>query len=79
MTLEEARELLRRQRANPAYIKPEEKVKVKKQKRGRENPINADVNDDDDDDPIVVAESGHSKKRARLSNDSGAEIVDLTD
>ncbi|KAK5174647.1 uncharacterized protein LTR77_001729 [Saxophila tyrrhenica] len=73
LTLEEARELLRRNRekdAEQARTK-EEKVRVKKEKRDRESFEN--------DDDLAITGENQANKRTRLSTDSGIEIVDLTD
>jgi hypothetical protein len=69
---EEARELIRRMRTQGS----DSSVKVKKEKRDRA--AEDDEDDDDDDGEITVTEERNSK-RARLSTDSGVEIVDLTD
>lgn len=48
-------------------------VKIKKEKRAR------DAEDEEDDDDEVEVTEERSTKRARLSTDSGVEIIDLTD
>jgi hypothetical protein len=70
LTLEESRELVRRLQARET----QSSVKVKKEKR-----THAELSDDEveEDDDVAVTEE--RSKRARLSTDSGVEIIDLTD
>ena len=68
---EEARELIRRMRTQGS----ETEVKIKKEKRVR--PLEGE-DDDSSGDEVEVTEQRVSK-RARLSTDSGVELIDLTD
>ena len=70
LTLEESRELVRRLQAREA----QNSVKVKKEKRAH-----AELSDDEDEEDDEVAVTEARSKRARLSTDSGVEIIDLTD
>ena len=53
-------------------------IKVKKEKRDRDTFRESSVDDDDDDNDAVIFE-GRRNKRARSANDSGVEVIDLTD
>ncbi|KAK0938929.1 hypothetical protein LTR29_009540 [Friedmanniomyces endolithicus] len=68
LTADEARELVRRMRAQQ-----DEQVRIKREKRTRS------VTHDDDDDTGAVALENRRRKRPRASHDSGIDIVDLTD
>lgn len=72
LTAEEARELVRWMRA-----REDDAVKVKREKRARSSTIEEE--DDNDDDEVSEVSSGRQRKRHRASNDSGVEIVDLTE
>lgn len=66
LTAEEARELVRLQRQ-----KLQDRAKVKKEKRERD-----DEEADDSDDEVEVTRQ--QRKRPRMSNDSGIEVIDLS-
>ncbi|KAK0898389.1 hypothetical protein LTR02_010172 [Friedmanniomyces endolithicus] len=67
LTADEARELVRRMRAQQ-----DEQVRIKREKRARSVPH-------DDDDRAAVALETRRRKRPRASHDSGIDVVDLTD
>ncbi|KAK1820342.1 hypothetical protein LTR12_005205 [Friedmanniomyces endolithicus] len=67
LTAEEARELVRRMRAQQ-----DEQVRIKREKRARSVTH-------DDDEPAAVASENRRRKRPRASHDSGIDVVDLTD
>lgn len=67
LSAEEARELVRIQRQ-----KLQDQAKVKKEKRERDD--DEDAGEDDGE----VTMTGERNKRPRLSNDSGIEVIDLS-
>lgn len=79
MTREQAIEAVRRQRAQGAT--------TTRVKRERATTLVIDLSDDDDDDDgdegdeggVTITSEGPAKKRARPSNDSGVDMIDLTD
>lgn len=69
LTAEEARELVKIQRQ-----KLLDQARVKKEKREREDDEEGEDADDDGD----VTVTGERSKRPRLSNDSGIQVIDLS-
>lgn len=74
LTVEEARELLRRMRERQALEAPVKKEGESK-KRARSTAL--DIDDSDSDEIIITGES-QSRKRSRESNGSAIDIIDLT-
>ncbi|KAK3109769.1 hypothetical protein LTR53_016612 [Teratosphaeriaceae sp. CCFEE 6253] len=70
LTAEEARELVRLMRA-----RRDAQVRVKQEKRAR----SATVDGGGGEDSVRISSENRTRKRHRASNDSGVEIVDLTE
>ncbi|EMC99084.1 hypothetical protein BAUCODRAFT_390870 [Baudoinia panamericana UAMH 10762] len=73
LSAEEARELVRRLRAQR-----EDLVRVKREGAKRQRSATVTENHDDDDGDDVTISETRSRKRSRPSADSGVELVDLT-
>ena len=82
LTPEEARELVRRMRAQKdtaANIKPEPKLKPENRaKRQHSEVVNGEDGDDDDDEVLITSVVALNTKRAKTAGPSSIEVLDLT-